>query len=81
MPFFSAIMPSGDSGAVAAGPGDGGGAGGVTPGINKSGSGEFKLSEGNNKYAFFKHNEANSRFATGTAYESLSVLQNNQTLK
>lgn len=46
MAFFKAMIPSGDSGDNVAGPGDGGGAGGVTPGINKSGSGAFKLSVG-----------------------------------
>lgn len=76
MAFFKAIIASGERGGVAAGPGDGGGAGGVTPGISSSGSGEFKLSVGSKIKAFFKHKEANSRFATGTAYESLSVLKN-----
>lgn len=41
-------MPSGDNGADAAGPGEGGGAGGVTPGISSRGSGEFPLSDGSN---------------------------------
>lgn len=68
-------MLSADKGAVVAGPGDGGGAGGVRPGIRSNGSGEFGLSEGSSKYAFFRHKDANSKFATGTAYESPSVLK------
>lgn len=51
------------------GPGEGGGAGGVTPGMSSSGTGEFAVSDGSRRYEFRRHKEANSRVATGTAYD------------
>lgn len=67
MVFRRPIILSFDKGLDGAGPGLGGGAGGVTPGIKRRGTGDEAASEGSNKIALCKHNEANSKVATGTA--------------
>lgn len=53
----------------------GGGAGGVTPGIRKSGSGGEAVSDGISSLALRRHKVANSKHGTGTAYDWLSVLK------
>lgn len=75
MAFFKEAIQSDDKGDDGAGPGLGGGIGGCTPDINKRGIGDEAVSEGNKRYAFLKHKEANSNVGTGTAYESPSKLQ------
>lgn len=67
--------PSSDSGLEGASPGEGGGAGGVIPGIRNSGTGGVACDEGMRREAFLRHNEANSNEGTGTAYDWLSQLK------
>lgn len=47
--------------------GEGGGAGGVTPGIRNKGTGGAVEDEGIKRKAFRRHKEANSRDGTGMA--------------
>lgn len=68
-------MPSLDNGFEGEIVGLGGGAGGVTPGIRKRGTGGDAVSEGIKSLAFRKQSEANSKQGTGTAYDWLSVLK------
>lgn len=57
-----------------AGPGLGGGAGGVMPGLTSRGTGDDTAFEGSSNCAFLRHKVANSNVGTGTAYDWLSVL-------
>lgn len=74
MEFLKFAIPSLERGSDGDILGLGGGAGGVTPGIRKSGTGGEAVSEGISNLALRRQREPNSIHGTGTAYDWLSVL-------